>query len=126
MWQRMRTGSATKGAKDYNWAMIEITTWTSWHRWTAISLLAHIFLAVAAAFQRARDEQAGIFELIPSPSLSCSDSSAAPSSPSPAATSANATAGRYGDAATSITRGKPTNAGMPMPMSCPDNDLQLP
>jgi len=65
MWQRMRTGSATKGAKDYNWAMIEITTWTSWHRWTAISLLAHIFLAVAAAFQRARDEQAGIFELIP-------------------------------------------------------------
>ena len=65
MWQRMRTGSATKGAKDYNWAMIEITTWTSWHRWTAISLLAYIFLAVAAAFQRARDEQAGIFELIP-------------------------------------------------------------
>ena len=25
MWQRMRTGSATKGAKDYDWAMIEIT-----------------------------------------------------------------------------------------------------
>ena len=25
MWQRMRTGSATKGAKDYHWAMIEIT-----------------------------------------------------------------------------------------------------
>jgi SRSO17 transposase len=24
MWQRMRTGSATKGAKDYDWAMIEI------------------------------------------------------------------------------------------------------
>jgi SRSO17 transposase len=136
MWQRMRTGSATKGAKDYNWAMIEITpddtpegkddghaflllrkhrytgtvscylcwspvpvplakliavavarwrieedhqqskqvsgldsgqvtTWTSWHRWTAISLLAYIFLAVAAALQRARDEEAGIFELIP-------------------------------------------------------------
>jgi SRSO17 transposase len=126
MWQRMRTGSATKGAKDYHWAMIEITpddtpdghddghamlllrrhrytgtisyhlcwsprpvplarliavavarwkieedhqlskqaagldsgqvtTWTSWHRWTAISLLACAFLAVAAAWQRARD-----------------------------------------------------------------------
>jgi hypothetical protein len=111
MWQRMRTGQATKGAKDYHWAMIEVTpddtpeghepghaalllrrhrytgtvsyflcwtphpvplaklisvavtrwrieedhqlakqaarldsgqvtTWTSWHRWTAISLLA--------------------------------------------------------------------------------------
>jgi hypothetical protein len=25
IWQRMRTGSATKGAKDYHWAMIEIT-----------------------------------------------------------------------------------------------------
>ncbi len=136
MWQRMRTGSATKGAKDYDWAMIgilpddtpdgqedsghaflllrrhrytgtvsyylcwsprpvplakliavavarwkieedhqqskqvsgldsgQVTTWTSWHRWTAISLLAYIFLAVAAAFQRARDEDAGILELI--------------------------------------------------------------
>ena len=137
MWQRMRTGSATKGAKDYDWAMIgilpddtpdgqednghaflllrrhrytgtvsyylcwspgpvplakliavavarwkieedhqqskqvsgldsgQVTTWTSWHRWTAISLLAYIFLAVAAAFQRARDEDAGILGLIP-------------------------------------------------------------
>jgi SRSO17 transposase len=25
MWQRMRTGSAAKGAKDYHWAMIEVT-----------------------------------------------------------------------------------------------------
>lgn len=136
MWQRMRTGSGTKGAKDYDWAMIgvlpddtpedhkdghaflllrkhrytgtvsyylcwspvpvplakliavavarwkieedhqqskqvsgldsgQVTTWTSWHRWTAISLLAYIFLAVAAAFQRALDEDAGILELIP-------------------------------------------------------------
>ena len=126
----MRTGSATKGAKDYHWAMIEITpddtpdghddghaflllrrhrytgtisyylcwsprpvplaklievavarwkieedhqmskqvtgldsgqvtTWTSWHRWTAISLLAAAFLAVAAAWQRARDGSTG-------------------------------------------------------------------
>ena len=137
MWQRMRTGSATKGAKDYDWAMIgilpddtpddqedsghaflllrrhrytgtvsyylcwspgpvplaklisvavarwkieedhqqskqvsgldsgQVTTWTSWHRWTAICLLAYIFLAVAAAFQRARDEDPGILGLIP-------------------------------------------------------------
>jgi SRSO17 transposase len=28
MWQRMRTGSATKGAKDYHWAMIQITPTT--------------------------------------------------------------------------------------------------
>jgi SRSO17 transposase len=136
MWQRMRTGQATKGARDYHWAMIEITpddtpeghddghavlllrkhrytgtisyflcwtpdpvplarliqvavtrwkieedhqiskqvtaldagqvtTWTSWHRWTAISLLAAAFLAVAAACQRARDAGAGLLELIP-------------------------------------------------------------
>jgi SRSO17 transposase len=136
MWQRMRTGSATKGAKDYHWAMIEITpddtpegqdaghavlllrrhrytgtvssylcwtphpvplaklikvavtrwrieedhqlskqvsgldsgqvtTWTSWHRWTAISLLACAFLAVAAAWQRAADSSASILDLIP-------------------------------------------------------------
>jgi SRSO17 transposase len=136
MWQRMRTGSATKGARDYHWAMIEITpddtpeghddghavlllrrhrytgtvsyylcwspvpvplaklisvavtrwrieedhqlskqvtgldsgqvtTWTSWHRWTAISLLACAFLAVAAALQRARDGNAGLHGLIP-------------------------------------------------------------
>jgi SRSO17 transposase len=137
MWQRMRTGSATKGAKDYDWAMIailpddtpdgqedgghaflllrrhrytgtvsyylcwspgpvplaklisvavarwkieedhqqskqvsgldsgQVTTWTSWHRWTAICLLAYIFLAVAAAFQRARDEDPGTLGLVP-------------------------------------------------------------
>jgi hypothetical protein len=132
----MRTGQATKGAKDYHWAMIEVTpddtpeghhdghaalllrrhrytgtvsyflcwtphpvslarlisvavtrwkieedhqltkqvtrldsgqvtTWTSWHRWTAISLLAHAFLAVATALQRARDGSPGELELIP-------------------------------------------------------------
>jgi SRSO17 transposase len=136
MWQRMRTGSATKGAKDYHWAMIEVTpddtpeghddghaflllrrhrytgtvsyflcwspgpvplaklifvavarwrieedhqlgrqaarldsgqatTWTSWHRWTAIALLAYAFLAVAAACQRARDADPGELGLIP-------------------------------------------------------------
>jgi hypothetical protein len=136
MWQRMRTGQAAKGAKDYYWAMIEIapddtpegqddghavlllrkhrytgtvsyylcqsphpvplatlirvavtrwrieedhqlskqvagldagqvTTWASWRRWTAISLLADVFLAVAAAFQRALDGDASALELIP-------------------------------------------------------------
>jgi SRSO17 transposase len=136
MWQRMRTGSATKGARDYHWAMIEITpddtpeghddghaflllrkhrytgtisyylcwspqpvplaklidvavarwkieenhqmskqvngldsgqvtTWTSWHRWTAISLLAAAFLAAAAAWQRARDGSTAALRLIP-------------------------------------------------------------
>jgi SRSO17 transposase len=136
MWQRMQTGQATKGAKDYHWAMIEavpddtpeghdpghaflllrkhrytgevsyflcwspapvplakliaaatarwrieedhqqckqiahldtgqVTTWTSWHRWTTVSLLAYAYLAVAAAWQRARDGDTSILELIP-------------------------------------------------------------
>ena len=136
MWQRMRTGSATKGAKDHHWAMIEVTpdgtpeghdpghavlllrrhrytgtvssylcrtpepaplarlikaavtrwraeedhqlakqvagldsgqvtTWTSWHRWTAIRLPACAFLAVGAAFQRAADIGASVLDLIP-------------------------------------------------------------
>jgi hypothetical protein len=43
----------------------QVTTWTSWHRRTAISLLAAAFLAVAAACQRARDASAGLLELIP-------------------------------------------------------------
>ena len=34
----------------------QVTTWTSWHRWTAVSLLAGAFLAVAAC-QRAADRQ---------------------------------------------------------------------
>ena len=136
MWQRMRTGPATKGAKDYHWAMIEVTpddtpdghdaghavlllrrhrytgtvsyflcwtphpvplarlisvavtrwkieedhqlgkqvarldsgqvtTWTSWHRWTAISLLAYAFLAVAAALPARPRRQPGELGLIP-------------------------------------------------------------
>jgi hypothetical protein len=36
----------------------QVTTWTSWHRWTAISLLAYAFLAVAAACQRSLDGSA--------------------------------------------------------------------
>jgi hypothetical protein len=44
----------------------QVTTWTSRHRWTAISLLACAFLAVAAAWQRARDSStAAALELIP-------------------------------------------------------------
>ena len=122
-WYRMRTGSGTKGTRQYDWAMLEATSddtpdghgdghsvllirrqrytgtlsfyrcwtpasvplsrliaiavsrwrieedhqlakqstgldagqvirWRSWHRWTAICLLAYIYLAVAVALQR--------------------------------------------------------------------------
>ena len=43
----------------------QVTTWTSWHRSTAVSLLAYAFLAVAAACQRALDGSAGILGLVP-------------------------------------------------------------
>ena len=136
-WQRLRTGSGTKGARHYDWAMLEITAddtpdeqdaghsvllirrhrytrtlsfyrcwtpgpvplsrliavaqirwrieedhqlakqstsldagqvirWKSWHRWTAICLLAYIYLAVTAAVQRQQDTGSGLdAELIP-------------------------------------------------------------
>jgi SRSO17 transposase len=125
-WQRMRTGSGTKGARHYDWAMLQVTSddtpaghaaghsvllarrhrytgqlsfyrcwtpgpvplakliavasarwrieedhqlskqaagldagqvirWRSWHRWTAICLLAYIYLAVAVALQRQQE-----------------------------------------------------------------------
>ena len=43
----------------------QVTTWTSWHRWTAISLLACAFLTVAAAWRRTADGSASVLELIP-------------------------------------------------------------
>jgi hypothetical protein len=33
----------------------QVIRWTSWHRWTAICLLAYIYLAVAVAVQRGHD-----------------------------------------------------------------------
>jgi SRSO17 transposase len=125
-WHRMRTGSGTKGARHYDWAMLEVASddtpdghgdghsvllarrhrytgqlsfyrcwtpgpvplskliatasarwrieedhqlskqstgldagqvirWRSWHRWTAICLLAYLYLAVAVAMQRQHD-----------------------------------------------------------------------
>jgi SRSO17 transposase len=135
-WQRMRTGHGTKGARHYDWAMLEVTTddtpaghqdghsmllirrhrytgtlsfyrcwtpwpaalsqliavavlrwrieedhqiakqatgldagqvirWRSWHRWTAICLLAYIYLAIAAAVQRQHDPSPELAGLIP-------------------------------------------------------------
>jgi SRSO17 transposase len=125
-WQRMRTGSGTKGTRHYDWAMLEVTSddtpgghgdghsvllarrhrytgqlsfyrcwtpgpvplsrliavavarwrveedhqlskqvagldagqvirWRSWHRWTAVCLLAYLYLAVAVALQRQQE-----------------------------------------------------------------------
>ena len=129
-WQRMRTGSGTKGTRHYGWAMLQVASddtpdghgdgdsvllvrrhrytgplsyyrcwtpgpvplskliatasarwrieedhqlskqntgldagqvirWKSWHRWTAICLLAYLYLAVAVAVQRQHDAASG-------------------------------------------------------------------
>ena len=130
-WHRMRTGTATKGTRHYDWAMLEVASddtpggqpdghsvllarrhrytgqlsyyrcwspgpvplskliaiasarwrieedhqlskqstgldagqvirWKSWHRWTAICLLAYIYLAVAVAVQRQHEAGADL------------------------------------------------------------------
>ena len=136
-WQRMPAGSGTKGTRDYDWAMIavtsddspedqdeghstllvrrhrytrvlsyyrcwtpqpvplkrltsaavarwrieedhqqakqccgldkgQVTCWTSWHRWTALCLLAYIYLTVAVALRRGEDAETDAeAELIP-------------------------------------------------------------
>ena len=38
----------------------QVTRWRSWHRWTAICLLAYIYLAVAVAMQRQHDAGSGL------------------------------------------------------------------
>jgi SRSO17 transposase len=132
-WHRIRTGHGSKGARHYDWAMLEVTgddtlgdgrdddghsvllarrhrytgqlsfyrcwtpgpvplskliaiatarwkieedhqlakqaagldagqviRWKSWHRWTAICLLAYLYLAVAVALQREQDAGSGL------------------------------------------------------------------
>ena len=44
----------------------QVIRWRSWHRWTAICLLAYTYLAVAVALQRERDAGSGLDDgLIP-------------------------------------------------------------
>jgi SRSO17 transposase len=43
----------------------QVIRWKSWHRWTAICLLAYIYLAIAAALQRQHDPSPELAELIP-------------------------------------------------------------
>ncbi|MDQ2816439.1 MAG: hypothetical protein M3Z75_32530 [Actinomycetota bacterium] len=44
----------------------QVTRWRSWHRWTAICLLAYIYLAVAVALQRQQEASSDLYAgLIP-------------------------------------------------------------
>ena len=136
-WQRMRTGTGSTGARDYDWAMLEVladdtpdghddagvsvllarrhrytgtvsffrcwspapvplaklvwvvccrwkieedfqaakqatgldkgqvTTWTSWHRWSTAALVAYAFLAVTAALERDAADGDQPIDLVP-------------------------------------------------------------
>jgi hypothetical protein len=99
----------------------QVIRWRSWHRWSALCLLAFMYLAVAAALDR--DAYAGLeIGLIRSPSSKCCACCAAPSSRRLVGTTPTASTGRNGGAATSTGPAKPTSAGMPtqMPHRRPD------
>jgi len=94
----------------------QVIRWKSWHRWTAICLLAYIYLAVAVAVQRQHEASSGLDAgLIPVPSRSCCGCCATPSSRRPGATARTGCTGRPGGAATSTAPAKLTDAGTLMP-----------
>ena len=97
----------------------QVIRWKSWHRWTAICLLAYIYLAVAAAFQRTRDEDADMDAgLIPVTIPELLRQLRGTVIPDPAATGPTARLVATGAAATSTAPGKPTSAGRPTPRRC--------
>jgi hypothetical protein len=55
----------------------QVIRWKSWHRWTAICLLAYIYLAVAIALQRQHDAgsdlDAGLILCVPKTSSTSCD-----------------------------------------------------
>ena len=104
----------------------QVIRWKSWHRWTAICLLA--YLAVAVAVQRQHDAASGpdtglIPVTIPELLRLLRDTVIPP----PRRDRPTGCTGRTGDAATSTAPAKPINAGTPTPRQHHDhNELQLP
>ncbi|HEX9358215.1 MAG TPA: IS701 family transposase, partial [Streptosporangiaceae bacterium] len=48
--EAFQTGKGLTGLDEH-----PVRRWTSWHRWTALAMLAHAFLAVLAATERHQD-----------------------------------------------------------------------
>jgi hypothetical protein len=89
----------------------QVIRWKSWHRWTAICLLAYIYLAVAVAAQRQHgagsDLDAGLIPItIPELLRPLRDTVIPP----PRRDRAHRLHSSDGDAATSTAPAKPTNA----------------
>lgn len=56
--ESFQTGKGLTGLDEH-----QVRRWTSWHRWTTLTMLAHAFLTITAAIERAR--QATTADLIP-------------------------------------------------------------
>ena len=107
---------------------VDTASWKSWHRWTAICLLAYIYLAVAVAVQRQQDSSsdldAGLIPITVPELLRLLRDIVIPP---PAETRPTGCTGPPGYAAISSAPTKPTSAGMPTPRQHNDhNELQLP
>jgi hypothetical protein len=75
----------------------QVRRWTSWHRWTVLAMLAHAFLAVTAATERARAAlPAALIPLTPTRS----DAGSSACSPARSATQPTCCTGRDGNAST--------------------------
>ena len=106
----------------------QVIRWKSWHRWTAICLLAYIYLAVTVALQRQQDASSDLDAgLIPVTVPELLRLLRVTVIPPPRRDRPTGCTGPPGDAATSTAPAKPTNAGTPTPRQHHDhNELQLP
>ena len=101
--------------------------WKSWHRWTAICLLAYIYLAVATAMQRQQDASSDLDAGGPLTVPELLRLLRGTVIPPPRRDRPAGCAGHPGGDATSTALARPTNAGMPTPRPQHDhNELQLP
>jgi hypothetical protein len=105
-----------------------VIRWKSWHRWTAICLLAYTYLAVAVALKRQHEAgpepDAGLIPVTIPELLRLLREVVIPSL---GETGPTGCTGRNGAATISTAPAKPTSAGMPTPKQHHDhNELQLP
>ena len=106
----------------------QVIRWRSWHRWTAVCLLAYIYLAVAVAVQRQQKADSGLDAgLIPVTVPELLRLLRNVVIPRPGETGPTGCTGRNGDAAASTAPAKLIDAGAPMPRQHHGyNELQLP
>ncbi|MET7685619.1 transposase [Streptomyces sp. NPDC005423] len=109
----------------------QVTSWTSWHRWSTAALTAYAFLAVATALERAHHpgDQVRLIPLTCPELLRLLRSLVLP----PGATPTTSCPGPAGADTTNTEPEPATSPGTPTPTQCPDqhqyhpdHELQLP